>query len=541
MPLDQPSLTVRPARRRASAAAALLGALVLLAPGGARAQQGGVLRVSLNTELQILDTIAATINATRVFAYMVFDQLVGIDAEGNYRPQMLEGWEVSEDRLTWRFRLREGLEWHDGTPVTAEDCVASLRRWGKREPLGRLLLEATREIGVVDARSFTLVLSRPFAFVPDALGKPGNTIPVMMPARIAADAEVSRPVAEIMGSGPFLFNRAEWRPGDRAVFHRNPRYRPRAEPPSGLAGGKVVKLDRVELISMPDQATRVSALLAGEMDLLEIVPFHFIDRLRRTRGVTIANQRGVEQILSIVSVNHIQPPFNDIRLRRALQAAVEQPDVMASLGLPRGMYLENCHSIYMCDAPLTNDAGTQVFANAGVARARELLREAGYAGQPVAILHAESSAILNPIGIVVADQLRRAGFNVDLRTSDFATVAQRRLSRAPVEQGGWSLVPIIWNGIDLVNPLANSNVSQNCNPHNPGWYCDERQAELLRRFSEAVGEAERKALAAELQAAFHENVNLVIGGQFSAPAAYRSNVQGVVPFAFPVFWNIEKR
>ncbi len=519
--------------------AGAFGAL-LLAPGAAQAQDR-VLRASLNTELQILDPIAVTINATRVFAYMVFDQLVGIDADGTYRPQMLEGWEVSDDRLTWKFRLREGLEWHDGTPVTAEDCVASLRRWARREPLGAQLMDATREIQVVDQRSFTFVLNRPFAFVPDALGKPGNTIPVMMPARIAANAEVSRPVAEIMGSGPFLFDRAGWRPGDRAVFHRNPRYRPRSEPPSGLAGGKVVKLDRVELISMPDQATRVSALMAGEMDLLEIVPFHFIDRLRRARGITIANQRGVEQILSIMSVNHLQPPFNDIRLRRALQAAIEQPDVMASLGLPRGMYMEQCLSIYMCDAPLTSDAGAQYFRPTGIEHAKRLLREAGYANQRVVVLHAESSAVLNPIGIVVSDQLRRAGFNVDMQTMDFATAAQRRLSRAPVEQGGWSVLPVIWNGIDLVNPLSDPAVSQNCNPHNPGWYCDEKQTALLRRYSETTDEAERKRLAAELQAAFHENVNLVIGGQFQAPMAYRSNFTGIIPFAFPLFWNIERR
>lgn len=503
--------------------------------------QDRVLRVSLNTELQVLDPIVTTVNANRVFAYMVFDTLVGIDAEGGYHPQMLEGWEVSGDRLTWRFRLREGLEFHDGAPVTAEDAVASLRRWARREPLGGQLMQATREIQVIDARTFEFRLSRPFAFVVDALGKPGHTIPVIMPARIAANADVGTAVPEIMGSGPFLFRRSEWRPGDRAVFHRNPRYRPRAEAPSGLAGGKVVKMDRVELVSMPDQATRVSALLAGEMDWLEIVPFHFIDRLRRSRAITIASQRGIEQMISIMAINHLQPPFNDIRLRRAMQAAVEQPDVMASLGLPRGMSLETCRSIYMCDAPLTTEAGTEVFQGAGVARARELLREAGYNNEPVVLLHAETSALLNPIGLVVADQLRRAGFNVDVRTSDFATVSQRRMSRAPVEQGGWSVIPIVWNGIDLVNPLSNPAVSQNCSPLYPGWYCDEALKDLLNRFSEAATEEERMRLSAEIQGAFHRNVNLVMGGQFSAPAAYRANLYGIIPFAFPVFWNVERR
>ena len=109
-----------------------------------------------------------------------------------------------------------------------------------------------------------------------------------------------------------------------------------------------------------------------------------------------------------------------------------------------------------------------MFRSAGLEQARALLRQSGYHNEPVVVLHAASSAVLNPIGLVVADQLRQAGFNVDLHTSDFATVAQRRQSRAPVEQGGWSVVPIIWNGIDLVNPLSDPAVSNNCNEFNPG-------------------------------------------------------------------------
>ncbi|TDG16600.1 ABC transporter substrate-binding protein, partial [Paracraurococcus ruber] len=499
-----------------------------------------VLRVSLNTELQVLDPIVTTINATRVFAYLVFDTLVGIDSQGAYRPQMLEGWEVGADRLTWRFRLREGLEFSDGTPVTAEDCVASLKRWARRESLGAQMMRAAESLAALDARSFELRLREPFAFVIEALGKPGHTIPVIMPARIA-EAPADKAVTEIIGSGPFLFRRAEWRPGDRAPFHRNARYRPRAEPADGLAGGKRVSLDRVELVSMPDQATRVSALLANEIDMLEIVPFHFIDRLRRSRGITIARQRGVEQMQSILSINHLTPPFNDIRMRRALQAAIGQSDVMASLGLPAGMAMEQCLSIYMCDAPLSTDAGTEAYRGAGPERARALLQEAGYKGEPVVLLHSESSALLNPTGLVMADQMRRAGFNVDVRTSDYATAAVRRMSKAPAEQGGWNVMPIVWNGIDMVNPLSNPAIANNCNAFNSGWHCEEATAALLRRLAVTADPAQQKALAEQLQAGFHRNVNYVLGGQFAAPAAYRVEVTGVVPFAFPVFWNIEKR
>jgi peptide/nickel transport system substrate-binding protein len=143
--------------------------------------------------------------------------------------------------------------------------------------------------------------------------------------------------------------------------------------------------------------------------------------------------------------------------------------------------------------------------------------------------------------LVVSDQMRRAGFNVDLKTSDYATVSERRRSQAPVEQGGWSVAPIVWNGIDLVNPLSDPTVSYNCSQSNPGWYCDPKMTDLLKRYSETTDAAQRKQLEADIQAEFHQNVNLVLAGQFSAPMAYRSNLKGVVPFGFPVFWNMARQ
>jgi peptide/nickel transport system substrate-binding protein len=519
---------------------ALFGLIVagLSAVAGARAEDR-VIRASLNTELQVLDPIVTTINATRVFAYLVFDELVAIDNEGRYHPQMLDGWEISDDRMTYTFRLRDKLLWSDGTPVTAEDCVESIRRWAKRESFGRQMMEATQDLRAVDGKTFMLQLKEPFGYVIEALGKPGNTVPVMMPARLAR-LDPFKAVPEVVGSGPFIFRQKEWRPGDVAVFDRNPNYTPRSEPADGLAGGKVVKIERVELVSMPDQAIRVAALQKGELDLLEVVPFDYIPALRADSDIVIAPQRGVQQMMQVLAINHLQPPFNNPKIRQALQAAISQEEVLASLGLPPEMYLKQCESIYMCDSPGATDAGTEIYKSAGIEHARALLKEAGYNNEPVALLHASTSALLNNPGLVYADLMKKAGFNVDVRTSDFATVAQRRTSKAPVSEGGWSTMAIVWSGIDLVNPLSDPGVTNNCAETYPGWYCDPEQTDLLRRYSTATAEDERKALAAQLQAAFHHNVNLVLGGQFAAPAALRANVHGLIPFSFPVFWNIAK-
>ena len=509
-------------------------------PSSAWAQdRRNTLRVSLNTELQILDPLVTTINATRVFAYLVFDTLVSLDAKGNYRPQMLEGWAISPDRLTYSFTLRDGLEWSDGQPVTAEDCVASIRRWARREALGGQLMAATREMRVLDAKRFEIALNRPFAFVIEALGKAGHTIPVMMPARIAS-GDPNTAVTEIIGSGPYRFLQSEWRPGERASFVRNPRYRPREEPPSALAGGKVARMERIELVSIADQATRAAALEAGELDFLEILPFDFIARMRRNRAIVVGQPRGIDQFLAVLNINHAVPPFNDPAVRRALQAAILQPEVMAAMGLPDDMVVPWCGSIYMCNAAGTTEAGTEGLRAASAERARSLLGATGYRGEPVVFLHAAASALLNPIGLVMADQMRRAGFNVDLRSTDYATVAQKRLSRAPVGQGGWSVAPIVLNGVDMVNPLANPLIAYNCTDY-PGWYCDPRLKDLTARYSEAATPEERRRLADELQAVVHDAVTFIPGGQFSGPPAWRADLRGVVPFSFPVFWGVERR
>ena len=150
------------------------------------------LRAAMHIELQILDPHITTATVTRAFGYMVYDTLVAMDSHGIFRPQMLESWSVSDDRLTWTFTLRPGLTWHDGAPVTPEDCVASLRRWAKSDAFGKRMMAAVAGIRIIDDRRFAFDLSRPFAFVIEAIGKPNANVPVIMPARVAAAGSAAR-------------------------------------------------------------------------------------------------------------------------------------------------------------------------------------------------------------------------------------------------------------------------------------------------------------------------------------------------------------
>ncbi len=514
--------------------------LAMLIGAGPALAQPSTLRAVLNLELQVLDPIVTNSNVTRAFAYNVFDTLIAMDSAGEYRPQMLEGWQASEDRLTWTFTLRPGLLWHDGQAVTAEDCVASLNRWGKRDGLGSRMMAAAKGIRVVDARTFVLELREPFSQVIEAMGKPGAIIPFMMPARLAAQ-EVTKPVTEPVGSGPFTFDKAEWRIGDRAVFRRNPAYRPRAEPADGLAGGKVAKFDRVDFVSLPDPATRVAALRAGEVDYLEFVPTDYLALLRRDRNIAVVNPRPIAQIMGAIGINHLHPPFNNPGIRRALQQAMDQSEILAGLGLPQDMWLRWCQSIFMCGGPYANTAGTEPLRSPSIEKARQLLKDAGYANEPVVFLHSTDSTTINPMAMVIIDRLRRAGFNLDVIASDYSSQAQRRLSREPPGKGGWNLMPVVFTGFDILNPLGHYAVAYNCGPYYPGWPCEPAMDPLIKQFGLEPDAAKRQALAADIQRHVHDSALMIFTGQFSVPAAHRADVVDVLAVGYPVFWNMRRK
>ncbi|MCI0755845.1 ABC transporter substrate-binding protein [Teichococcus vastitatis] len=523
-------------------------ATALAATGGmpwrtARAQAADrPLRLVVNAGLQVLDPIAGTSFVTRNFAYMVFDTLVAMDGSGAMRPQMLQGWQISEDRLTYRFTLRPGLEWHDGRKVTAEDCVASLRRWGARDSTGRRLMAAARELRPVSAGSFVLELARPFGGVISALGKPSVHTPFMMPARIATTTPPSQPVKEIMGSGPFTFRQDNWVPGERASFRRNPRYLPREEPADGLAGGKRVFIEHAEMITIDDASTRAAALQAGEVDYLEYAPFDYLPILQRDKRVTLAKPNGMAQLMGGLALNHAQPPFNNLRVRQALQMALNQGEIVAAHGLPEGMFLPLCQSMTLCGTPLASEAGGEALRQVDLERARAMLKQSGYNNERVVFLHPQSSPLINPMAMVVVDQMRKLGLNVDQQAMDWATAAQRWLSKEPVERGGWSAVPVVYTGFDLADPLVNVGISYNGAGTAPWLYNDAELTPMLLEFEAEPEEnlARRRELAAAMNRRALANVNFPLTGQFSSPAVWRSELQGVIDFGLPVMWNIRR-
>src|SRR5580698_5941747 len=322
---------------------------------GAEAQSDSkTLRFIPQADLRSIDPIWTTAYVTRNFGYLVFDTLFSVDRDFKPQPQMVDTWKVSDDKLAWSFTLRPGLKWHDGTPVRAADCVASIERWGKRDPFGQKLLDATDTITADGDDTFTIHLKTPFPLMLNALGKLSSNVPFMMPERIAK-TDAFQQVTEVDGSGPFKFVKEEWVPGSKAVFVKNADYVPRKEPPSFAAGGKVPKVARIEWLYIPDAATAAAALNAGEADWWEQPSADILPVFAANKDVAVATVDPLGNI-GVLRFNHLLPPFDNPKMREAVLNLVDQKNYMRAVAGDE-KYWKTCDALFVCNTPFATDAG----------------------------------------------------------------------------------------------------------------------------------------------------------------------------------------
>src|ERR1700736_6128786 len=314
-------------KRPMIASAIALAALAQALPSRAIAA-GKTITAVMHSDLRVIDPGFTTAYITRDHGYMVYDTLLATDANFKIQPQMAD-WKVSDDKLTYTFTLRDGLKWHDGAPVTAEDCVASLKRWGKNDNMGQKLMDFTASIEAPDAKTIVLKLKEPYGLVLESIGKPSSLVPFMMPKRLA-ETPPGQQIKEQIGSGPFKFVAAEFQPGVKAVYEKNTDYVPRKEPPNWTSGGKVVKVDRVEWITMPDAQTAVNALQSGDIDFMEIPSYDILPVLAADNNIKVetSNQLGFQ---TVGRMNFLWPPFDNVKIRRAALLAMNQKDVLDAL------------------------------------------------------------------------------------------------------------------------------------------------------------------------------------------------------------------
>jgi peptide/nickel transport system substrate-binding protein len=513
----------------------LLGALaglLLAAPVAAQS----TLKIVMHSDLKVLDPIWASAQISRTHGYMVYDTLFGLDGDLKPQPQMVGAWTVDPAGLVYSFTLRDGLSWHDGAPVTAEDCIASLKRWGSRDVMGIKLMAHVKELSAPDAKTIRMELSQPYGLVLDSLAKPAGIVPFMMPKRIA-EAPATQQLKDPTGSGPFIFKADEWRPGDKVVYVKNPKYVPRAEPPANFAGGKVVKLDRVEWTSIADPQTAVNALENGEVDALESVAHDLLPLIEKRKGIDV--QRGAYASQYALRPNWLHPPFNDPRMRLALGYAIDQKGYLeAAVGDPK--YWRLCKTYFGCGTPLASEAGTNGLLEGNVDKAKELLKEAGYDGRPIILLQVSDLASLTNLAPVAKAQLERVGFKVDMRPADWQTHLSRVMRKEPPEDRGWNVTLSSTGVLDVVNPVTSLFLNSACDKASAGWSCDAKIEELRNAFALEADAAKRKAIAEQIQArAMELGTHYPLGEWYSASAVSSRTNGWLRPPSTTAFWNVE--
>ena len=519
-------------RRNLIAAAAALPAPAFAQPAAAR-----TIRVIPQANLTSLDPIWTTAVVTRNHGFMVYDQLCAQDAAGEIRPQMAEGWELAADRLTLTFTLRPGLRFHDGEAVRAVDCVASIKRWARRDPFMQVLQASVAEVETIDDRRFRFRLHRPVPLLLMAIGQ--TQFPCfIMPERLAA-IDAFTQIRDAVGSGPFRFVAGDWNPGQRAVWARHDGYVPRQEPVDGLAGGRAPRIERVEWTIITDPATAASAMTQGEQDYWEYPLHDLLPLLRRSRQLVV-EQRLLDGTYGVARFNTLQPPFNNPAIRRAVAMAVDQRDYLRAVAGNDQADWGVCEGVFTCDTPMANEAGSEILKTRSLDRARAALREAGYNGEKVVLIAPGDYPQINALSLVTADLLTRLGMNLELVSADWGTLVNRRTSREPVERGGWSIIHTTSSGQSLTLPVFHLFLRANGANAWFGWPDDPRIERLRAEWVEADTDAERVRLAADLNRRAMEFMHYLPLGYYWQPSAWNRRVTGVFRAPATVFWGMGK-
>lgn len=492
-------------------------------------------RMVMATFPRVFDPLFTTDDTTQSHGLAIYDTLFALDSKLMPQPQMVQKWGVSDDKKTYTFELRDGLGWHDGTAVTAADCVASIRRWAEVRSAGQLMMERARDISKNDDRTFTIALKEPLGILPEILASA---------LFIMREKDANRPATEQVtaniGSGPFKFNQALSKPGASITYDRNEQYAPRREPPDGFAGGKVVKVDRVIWDNIADQQTAFGALQEGEIDFIELPSTDIIPAIESDPNLALEVLKKSGEIM-LLRMNCLQKPFDNVKMRQAILHLVDQEAVMSvALGDPK--YFRPVTSLFGNDTPYSNDENTGWFKKGGdPERAKQLLKESGYAGEKVVLLQPTDWLESSNASQLLAAELRKIGVDVELAPSDWGGIVERRAKMGPVEDGGWSIFITSHSTYSATQPHINIDLAANGEKGWYGWPTSEEYEALRARWVDVETLEERQALARKMQGLYWDFVGMVQLGQFVQPSARRKSLTGLIGMpAYLPLWNMQK-
>ncbi len=527
-------------RRRDLLKTAAAAVLTVSSPARlARADRAKTLVFVGVADLSVLDPVVSGNRPTRNYAYLVFDTLYGLDTEWRAQPQMVEGHEVEDDGLNWQLKLREGLRFHDKEPVLARDVIASIRRFAPRVSFANALMAATDELSAPDDRTVRFRLKRPFPHLPAALAGPGGNVPAIMPERLAKESPF-KPVAEVVGSGPYRFLKDEHISGSRAAFERFDLYRPRDGGAVGFtAGPKVAHFDRVEWLTL-DPFSALAALRNGEIDWWENPSRDLVDQVSGDRNITVVSHFATAN--GIMTFNQLHPPFDNPAIRRALLGAVDQAEAISAIAGSNPDNWRDGIGLFGSGTPFATDAGTEVIRSPrNYAAVKQALAAAGYKDEKIVVMAPTDVHELGNLTRIGAEQLRRAGMNVDLQEMDFGSVVRRRGNQGAPDKGGYNMFcTLIDRSLPNVHPYGNLAIRADGKEVLNGWASSPRIEELRAAWLEAADFEQQKRICTELQKQLWIDVPFIPMGEYWQATAYRKDLTNVLPGCFAAFYAVRR-
>ena len=484
---------------------------------------GGVLKVATQSEPPSLDPHWTTTVATWGPMWHVFETLYTIDKDWSPIPHLAEGHTVSDGGRQYTITLRKGVRFHTGKEMTSADVVASLNRWGRMSTVGKALWKSVEWVEAKGPYEIVIHLKEPSGVVLSALAVTGNGAAIY--PKEVIDATGDGQLKQFIGTGPFRF--VEHKPDRHVRLARFKEYAARSEPSNGAGGKRVAYVNELLFIPVPDLAVRLAGVESGS--------YHYSTGIKQDQYDRLLTSRSVEPRISSPSqwaaarLNHKQGLMTSKKLRQAFQAALDmQPIMAAAVGHPL---------FYRLDPGLAppelvlwhSTAGGALYNQKDKEKARRLLKEAGYAGQPVRWLTTQEVEFMYKTALVAKQQLEEVGFKIDLQVLDWATVVQRVTKpelfdvRSTGVPWGWGLDPALHFVLQCTSA---------------GGWCLEEKERLLGELARETDPRKRKAIIDRIQVLFYEDVGSIKFGDWFGLNVTRKELRGDFrsgPFFY--FWN----
>lgn len=490
-------------------------------------QTGGTLDIAYANEPDTLDIMQNASSPTRDIAWHIFETLVALDKDFAVKPMIAQDYSVSDDQKVYTFTIREGVNFHDGTTVAAEDVVASLERWRLVSAVGQVASEYIEDVKEVDEFTVEITLNEVYNGFLDDMAAPKTGL-VIIPKEIAEEAGEKPLVPEqLVGTGPYQFEK--WERGNEIVLTKFDEYSQLEETEwGGLTGKKEAALDQLNFLIVKDPQVKLNGLKTDLYDYAQAIPTDLYEVVETTPNASpVSYINGYSMLIPDKS----EEPFDDLKVRQALNYALDKEAIAQSTYGNEEFYEMDGALFDPSQTELYSAEGTDSYLDYDVEKAKELLEESDYNGEPITIMYANNTETYKRISQMVQQQLEEVGFTVELDPYEWATYLERWL-----EPSNWDIVTIGYSTRFSPNELGFLLPDR----QSSGWYNSERWSELMTQWGLAATSEERQEILTEMNETVYDELPFLKVANETTLDIMSDEIQEYDAWIGPRFWNTYK-